>query len=75
MPRECRLEYPGACYHVLNRGTNREHVFAGDGAQRAFVECLFEACRISGVRFQPSTPASLCGVTSPGPVLCPIPLI
>ena len=44
MPRKLRLEFPGACYHVLNRGNYRADLFATDGAKKAFEQCLFEAC-------------------------------
>jgi hypothetical protein len=27
MPRKLRLEYPGAIYHVMNRGDRREDIF------------------------------------------------
>ena len=48
MPRKLRLEYPGACYHVINRGNYRADIFATEGAKEAFEACLFEACRRSG---------------------------
>ncbi len=48
MARKVRLEYPGAIYHVINRGNYREWVFASDGARKAFEECLLEACAKSG---------------------------
>ena len=44
MPRKLRLEYPGACYHVINRGNYRAHLFQAEGAKAAFEACLFEAC-------------------------------
>lgn len=44
MARKCRLEFPGACYHVINRGNYRRDVFATAGAKSAFESCLFEAC-------------------------------
>ena len=44
MARKLRLEFPGACYHVLNRGNYRADLFATEGARRAFEQCLFEAC-------------------------------
>jgi REP element-mobilizing transposase RayT len=44
MARKLRLEYPGAIYHVINRGNYGAHVFGTDGAKQAFVACLFEAC-------------------------------
>jgi len=27
MPRQLRIEYPGAIYHVMNRGDRREPIF------------------------------------------------
>lgn len=43
MPRKLRLEYAGACYHVINRGNYRKNLFAGKGAAESFQACLFEA--------------------------------
>jgi putative transposase len=48
MPRKLRLEFPGACYHVINRGNYRRDIFALDKTKTAFVSCLFEACAKSG---------------------------
>ena len=50
MARKLRLEFPGACYHVINRGNYRAHIFKTPGAQAAFEACLFEACAKSGWR-------------------------
>lgn len=47
MARRLRLEFPGAIYHVINRGNYREFVFRTLGARRAFEACLFEACERS----------------------------
>ena len=44
MARKLRLEYPGAVYHVINRGNYRSWIFEEEGAKRAFVDCLLEAC-------------------------------
>lgn len=44
MARKLRLEYPGACYHVINRGNYRRDLFGGNGAPAAFERCLDEAC-------------------------------
>ncbi|MEX2044828.1 MAG: transposase, partial [Opitutus sp.] len=44
MPRKLRLEYAGACYHVINRGNYRQAIFGGEGAAEAFERCLGEAC-------------------------------
>jgi len=48
MPRKLRLEFPGACYHVINRGNYRSDVFATSSTKAAFVTCLFEVCAKSG---------------------------
>jgi len=48
MPRSLRIEYPGAVYHVLNRGNYRHDVFAVDGSKEVFEETLFKACERSG---------------------------
>jgi putative transposase len=48
MARKLRLEYEGACYHVVNRGNYRTDVFRTEGARVAFEDCLFEACVKSG---------------------------
>ena len=48
MARKLRLEFPGACYHVINRGNYRSAIFRAEGAKRAFESCLFEACAKSG---------------------------
>ena len=47
MARKLRLEFPGAIYHVINRGNYRAFVFRSFGARRAFEQCLFEACERS----------------------------
>jgi putative transposase len=47
MGRKLRLEFPGACYHVINRGNYRRDVFATEGAKAAFESCVFEACEKS----------------------------
>lgn len=48
MARKLRLEFPGAIYHVINRGNYRSYVFKTAGAKQAFEECLFAACERSG---------------------------
>lgn len=48
MARKLRIEYPGARYHVINRGNYRGDIFAEEGARRAFLGCLFEACQKAG---------------------------
>lgn len=44
MPRKIRIEYPGACYHVINRGNYRSWIFESPGARKSFLECLKKVC-------------------------------
>ncbi len=50
MARKLRLQYPGAMYHVINRGNYRANVFGTEGAKDAFLACLEEACAFAGWR-------------------------
>lgn len=50
MARKLRLEYPGAIYHVMNRGDRREVIFCDDEDRRRFVETLEGACSKTGWR-------------------------
>lgn len=47
MPRKLRLEFPGALYHLINRGNYRAWIFADAATRAAFECCLFEACERS----------------------------
>jgi REP element-mobilizing transposase RayT len=44
MARKLRVEYPGAIYHVMNRGDRREPIFKDELDRRRFVETFGEAC-------------------------------
>ena len=44
MPRQLRIEYPGAIYHVMNRGDRRELIFKSDANHELFLQPLGEAC-------------------------------
>ena len=44
MARKLRLEFPGAIYHVINRGNYRAWIFQTEGARAAFEAGLFDAC-------------------------------
>ena len=44
MPRQLRSEYPGAIYHVMNRGDRREPIFHDDIDRKRFVTTLGETC-------------------------------
>jgi REP element-mobilizing transposase RayT len=50
MARKLRVEYAGACYHVINRGNYRKDLFAGNGAAESFTTCLGEAAERFGWR-------------------------
>lgn len=52
MARKLRLEYPGAIYHVINRGNYRRDVFETVGAAQSFVQTLEEAVALYGWRLQ-----------------------
>ncbi len=45
MPRDLRIEYPGAMYHVMNRGDHRKNIFFDDDDRRLFLTTLAQACR------------------------------
>src|SRR5690625_3281078 len=49
-PRKNRIEYPGAMYHVLNRGNYRRDLFVLGRSGEAFEKCLFEVAERCGWR-------------------------
>jgi REP element-mobilizing transposase RayT len=48
MARQLRMEYPGAIYHVMNRGDYRESIFQDDQDRQRFIHTLAEACGKTG---------------------------
>jgi putative transposase len=44
MSRKLRIEYPGAMYHVMSRGDQREDIFRDDPDRQKFLVTLGEAC-------------------------------
>jgi hypothetical protein len=44
MSRKLRIEYPGATYHVMNRGDQREDIFRDDDDRRRLLSTLEGAC-------------------------------
>jgi len=42
MARQWRIEYPGALYHVLSRGNNRQDIFESDDDRTLFLELIRE---------------------------------
>ena len=43
MPRQVRIEYEGATYHVMCRGDRRESIFADDADREMFLATLADA--------------------------------
>lgn len=50
MPRQVRIEYAGATYHVMARGDRREAIFEDDGDREIFLATLAQAGKRSGWR-------------------------
>jgi putative transposase len=48
MARKIRIQYPGAIYHVMNRGDRREPIFEDDKDRERFLETFAEACEKTG---------------------------
>jgi len=44
MPRQLRLEYEGAIYHLMNRGDRREEIFRDSIDRSSFLETLGAVC-------------------------------
>ena len=40
MARKLRVQYPGAIYHVMNRGDRREPIFHADQDRQLFLQTL-----------------------------------
>ena len=48
MARKLRVEYPGAVYHVMNRGDRREPILRDDEGRQRFLDTLAQACGKTG---------------------------
>jgi REP-associated tyrosine transposase len=48
MPRKLRVQYPGALYHLMNRGDRRDDIFKDDQDRQRFTETLGETCEKTG---------------------------
>ena len=44
MARKLRIQYPGAIYHVMNRGDRREAIFRDDHDRTRLLSTLEESC-------------------------------
>ncbi len=50
MARPLRIEYPGAFYHVLNRGQRQDVIVDDDQDRQRFVFCLERMAKQYGIR-------------------------
>ena len=50
MARKIRIQFPGAIYHVINRGNYRHALFAGPGEAQSFLDTVKEAKAMMGWR-------------------------
>ena len=50
MARPLRIEYPGAWYHVMNRGRRGESIFADDNDYETFLNALQESSELFDIR-------------------------
>ncbi len=50
MARPLRIEYPGAYYHVMNRGNRREDIFLTDKDRKVFLDGLADSCETYGIK-------------------------
>ncbi len=48
MARKLRVQYPGAIYHVMNRGDHREAIFRSTKDRELFLQTLGQACEKTG---------------------------
>src|SRR6266403_4793143 len=44
MARKLRVQYPGAIYHVMNRGDHRQDIFRSNKDRELFLKTLGGAC-------------------------------
>ena len=45
MPRQLRIDFPGAIHHVMSRGDRRENIYVDDVDRQDFLKTLAEACQ------------------------------
>jgi len=48
VPRKLRVQYPGAIYHIMNRGDRRDAIFVDDQDRTRFLETLGQTCEKTG---------------------------
>src|SRR6266436_1843423 len=52
MPRQLRVEYPGAIYHVMSRGDCKKDIYLDVVDRQDFLKTLAEACQKTGFEVQ-----------------------
>ncbi len=67
MARPLRIQFPGAVYPVIARGSHAEPIFGDDADRRASLQALGEACAKTGWRIH----AYLLMKGSASPPFCP----
>jgi REP element-mobilizing transposase RayT len=48
VPRQLRIQYEGAIYHLMSRGDRREEIFRDDLDRKSFLQALGAACEKTG---------------------------
>ena len=48
MPRQLRIQYEWAIYHLMSRGNRREEIFRNDLDRKSFVHTLGATCQRAG---------------------------
>ena len=46
MARPLRIEYPGAYYHVMNRGLSHQNIFLENKGRESFLDLLSDITRL-----------------------------
>ena len=52
MARKLRIQYPGAIYHVMNRGDHQETIFCDEDDRKLFLATLAEGCAKTAFQIQ-----------------------
>ena len=45
MARKLRIQFPGAIYHIMNRGDRHEDIFRDDTDRESFLQTLADVCK------------------------------
>ena len=56
MSRPLRVEFSGAWYHVMNRGSGSQAIFHDDDDRRTFLGLLRDVVRMWGIKALPPFP-------------------